>query len=212
MGMTAARTWAHSIDMRLPFQTSPGQYDPKGLKVRAGAVGGAGSTAPAHSAACLPACLVPACRSRPPPVSRAAAAASRRVPPALVQRPPLPPPPPPPKQQQQQQQQQQQRLRPVQSTTPGPAAAIASRRRVLRPNPQALDYVIDSAARHGMTLILSFIDNWKYYNGVSQVRPRHQGSSEEGARRSRGRGLAAGELARRGSLSTGRGSGRARPA
>jgi hypothetical protein len=34
--------------------------------------------------------------------------------------------------------------------------------------PQALDYVIDSARRHGIALILSFIDNWKYYNGVAQ--------------------------------------------
>jgi hypothetical protein len=33
---------------------------------------------------------------------------------------------------------------------------------------QALDYVIDSASRHGIRLILSFIDNWKYYNGVDQ--------------------------------------------
>ena len=33
----------------------------------------------------------------------------------------------------------------------------------------ALDYVLDSASRHGIQLILSFIDNWKYYNGVAQV-------------------------------------------
>jgi mannan endo-1,4-beta-mannosidase len=33
---------------------------------------------------------------------------------------------------------------------------------------QALDYVVDSASRHGIRLILSFIDNWKYYNGVDQ--------------------------------------------
>jgi len=32
----------------------------------------------------------------------------------------------------------------------------------------ALDYVLDSASRNGVQLILSFIDNWKYYNGVSQ--------------------------------------------
>lgn len=35
---------------------------------------------------------------------------------------------------------------------------------------EALDYVLDSANRHGIQLILSFIDNWKYYNGVAQVR------------------------------------------
>jgi hypothetical protein len=34
---------------------------------------------------------------------------------------------------------------------------------------KALDYVLDSAARHNITLILSFIDNWKYYNGIGQV-------------------------------------------
>jgi hypothetical protein len=34
---------------------------------------------------------------------------------------------------------------------------------------EALDYVLDSAARHNISLILSFIDNWKYYNGVDQV-------------------------------------------
>lgn len=33
---------------------------------------------------------------------------------------------------------------------------------------EALDYVLDSAARHGISLILSFADNWKYYNGVDQ--------------------------------------------
>jgi mannan endo-1,4-beta-mannosidase len=33
---------------------------------------------------------------------------------------------------------------------------------------EALDYVLDSAARHGIQLILSFVDNWKYYNGVDQ--------------------------------------------
>lgn len=65
MGMTAARTWAHSINQMLPFQTGPGAYDPQGLA--------------------------------------------------------------------------------------------------------ALDYVLDSASRHGIQLILSFIDNWKYYNGVAQV-------------------------------------------
>ena len=64
MGMTSARTWAHSIHRALPFQTAPGQYDDKGLA--------------------------------------------------------------------------------------------------------ALDYVLDSASRNGIQLILSFVDNWKYYNGVSQ--------------------------------------------
>jgi hypothetical protein len=34
---------------------------------------------------------------------------------------------------------------------------------------KALDYVIHSASKHGIKLILSFIDNWKYYNGVDQV-------------------------------------------
>lgn len=33
---------------------------------------------------------------------------------------------------------------------------------------EALDYVIASASKHGVKLILSFIDNWKYYNGVDQ--------------------------------------------
>jgi hypothetical protein len=33
---------------------------------------------------------------------------------------------------------------------------------------EALDYVIASASKHGVRLILSFIDNWKYYNGVDQ--------------------------------------------
>ena len=66
MGMTSARTWAHSIHRALPFQTAPGVYDDKGLA--------------------------------------------------------------------------------------------------------ALDYVLDSASRNGIQLILSFVDNWKYYNGVSQVR------------------------------------------
>lgn len=64
LGMTSARTWAHSIFEQFPFQTAPGQYDENGVK--------------------------------------------------------------------------------------------------------ALDYVIDSARRHGIKLVLSFIDNWKYYNGVDQ--------------------------------------------
>lgn len=66
MGLNVARTWAHSITNRFPFQLSPGKYDEKGIA--------------------------------------------------------------------------------------------------------ALDYVLDSASRHGIHLILSFIDNWKYYNGVDQVR------------------------------------------
>lgn len=28
--------------------------------------------------------------------------------------------------------------------------------------------MIASASKHGVKLILSFIDNWKYYNGVDQ--------------------------------------------
>jgi hypothetical protein len=35
MGMTAARTWAHSISEQFPFQTAPGKYDEQGLQVRA---------------------------------------------------------------------------------------------------------------------------------------------------------------------------------
>jgi hypothetical protein len=34
---------------------------------------------------------------------------------------------------------------------------------------EALDYVLDSASRHGVALILSFIDQWKYANGVAQA-------------------------------------------
>ncbi|GBF87865.1 mannan endo-1,4-beta-mannosidase [Raphidocelis subcapitata] len=64
MGMTAARTWAHTVHEGVPFQTAPGVYDERGL--------------------------------------------------------------------------------------------------------EALDYVLDSAARHGVQLILSFIDQWKYANGVAQ--------------------------------------------
>eukprot|EP01026_Neomeris_dumetosa_P001875 TRINITY_DN1048_c0_g1_i10.p1 TRINITY_DN1048_c0_g1~~TRINITY_DN1048_c0_g1_i10.p1 ORF type:complete len:522 (-),score=65.63 TRINITY_DN1048_c0_g1_i10:651-2216(-) len=33
---------------------------------------------------------------------------------------------------------------------------------------QALDWIIEDARRHGMKVILSFVDNWKYYNGVDQ--------------------------------------------
>jgi hypothetical protein len=33
MGMTAARTWAHSISEQFPFQTAPGKYDEQGLQV-----------------------------------------------------------------------------------------------------------------------------------------------------------------------------------
>eukprot|EP00803_Ostreobium_quekettii_P003958 evm.model.scf_299.3 EVM.evm.TU.scf_299.3 scf_299:18512-30111(+) len=33
---------------------------------------------------------------------------------------------------------------------------------------KALDYIIDQARRHGIYVILSMIDNWKYYNGVDQ--------------------------------------------
>eukprot|EP01025_Chloroclados_australasicus_P031892 TRINITY_DN322_c0_g1_i2.p2 TRINITY_DN322_c0_g1~~TRINITY_DN322_c0_g1_i2.p2 ORF type:complete len:584 (+),score=68.95 TRINITY_DN322_c0_g1_i2:113-1753(+) len=32
----------------------------------------------------------------------------------------------------------------------------------------ALDFVLETARRNGMKVILSFIDNWKYYNGVDQ--------------------------------------------
>jgi hypothetical protein len=64
LGLNTARTWAHSITPQMPFQTSPGKYDPEGV--------------------------------------------------------------------------------------------------------EALDFVLDSAARHGIALILSFGDNWKYYNGVDQ--------------------------------------------
>jgi hypothetical protein len=34
MGMTAARTWAHSISEQFPFQTAPGKYDEQGMQVR----------------------------------------------------------------------------------------------------------------------------------------------------------------------------------
>eukprot|EP01023_Acetabularia_acetabulum_P007574 TRINITY_DN1330_c0_g1_i1.p1 TRINITY_DN1330_c0_g1~~TRINITY_DN1330_c0_g1_i1.p1 ORF type:complete len:258 (-),score=30.00 TRINITY_DN1330_c0_g1_i1:984-1757(-) len=33
---------------------------------------------------------------------------------------------------------------------------------------QALDWIIEDARRHDMKVILSFIDNWKYYNGIDQ--------------------------------------------
>jgi hypothetical protein len=33
---------------------------------------------------------------------------------------------------------------------------------------KALDFVLDSAAKHGMGVILAFIDNWSAYNGVDQ--------------------------------------------
>ncbi|GMH44902.1 hypothetical protein BSKO_12859 [Bryopsis sp. KO-2023] len=33
---------------------------------------------------------------------------------------------------------------------------------------KALDYILDEARKHGIRVILSFIDNWKYYNGVDQ--------------------------------------------
>eukprot|EP00803_Ostreobium_quekettii_P000277 evm.model.scf_996.1 EVM.evm.TU.scf_996.1 scf_996:6145-15734(-) len=33
---------------------------------------------------------------------------------------------------------------------------------------RALDYILDEARRHGMHVILSMVDNWKYYNGVDQ--------------------------------------------
>lgn len=33
---------------------------------------------------------------------------------------------------------------------------------------RALDRVVEEARRHGLQLILSFVDNWKYYNGVDQ--------------------------------------------
>ncbi len=34
----------------------------------------------------------------------------------------------------------------------------------------ALDEVLAAARRSGLRVILSLIDNWKYYNGVDQVR------------------------------------------
>lgn len=33
---------------------------------------------------------------------------------------------------------------------------------------EALDFVMDQARRNGLQVILSFVDNWKYYNGVDQ--------------------------------------------
>eukprot|EP01026_Neomeris_dumetosa_P036820 TRINITY_DN2976_c0_g1_i11.p1 TRINITY_DN2976_c0_g1~~TRINITY_DN2976_c0_g1_i11.p1 ORF type:complete len:487 (-),score=43.13 TRINITY_DN2976_c0_g1_i11:309-1628(-) len=33
---------------------------------------------------------------------------------------------------------------------------------------QSLDYILEEARRNGMKVILSFVDNWKYYNGVAQ--------------------------------------------
>eukprot|EP00210_Caulerpa_lentillifera_P007506 g7172.t1 len=32
----------------------------------------------------------------------------------------------------------------------------------------SLDYILDEARRYGIRVILSFVDNWKYYNGVDQ--------------------------------------------
>ena len=34
---------------------------------------------------------------------------------------------------------------------------------------KALDFVLETARKYGLQVILSFIDNWKYYNGVDQV-------------------------------------------
>lgn len=34
---------------------------------------------------------------------------------------------------------------------------------------KALDYILNEARKHGIRVILSFVDNWKYYNGVDQV-------------------------------------------
>lgn len=33
---------------------------------------------------------------------------------------------------------------------------------------QGLDFILDQARLHGMKVILSFVDNWKYHNGVDQ--------------------------------------------
>ena len=32
----------------------------------------------------------------------------------------------------------------------------------------SLDYILDEARRYGIRVVLSFVDNWKYYNGVDQ--------------------------------------------
>lgn len=34
---------------------------------------------------------------------------------------------------------------------------------------RSLDYVLEIARKYGLQVILSFVDNWKYYNGVDQV-------------------------------------------
>jgi mannan endo-1,4-beta-mannosidase len=33
---------------------------------------------------------------------------------------------------------------------------------------KSLDFVLETARKYGLQVILSFIDNWKYYNGVDQ--------------------------------------------
>ncbi len=35
---------------------------------------------------------------------------------------------------------------------------------------EALDFVVFTASQLGLRVILSFVDNWKHYNGVDQVR------------------------------------------
>ena len=38
---------------------------------------------------------------------------------------------------------------------------------------QAIDAVLDSAARHGMRMIIAFVDYWKQSDGVPQVLAGH---------------------------------------
>lgn len=33
---------------------------------------------------------------------------------------------------------------------------------------KSLDFVLETARKYGLQVVLSFIDNWKYYNGVDQ--------------------------------------------
>jgi hypothetical protein len=135
MGMTAARTWAHSISQKFPFQIAAGEPAP-GQATSPATAPGPKSTQ--QTLPCVQSCALykrrysMLCGRHLNQCGRVAAweVLGRNI------------------------------------CCPAAAAAVAGK--YDESGLEALDYIIASAAKNGVKLILSFIDNWKYYNGVDQ--------------------------------------------
>jgi mannan endo-1,4-beta-mannosidase len=54
------------------------------------------------------------------------------------------------------------------STCAAPASLQTSPGKYDERGLKSLDFVLETARKYGLQVVLSFIDNWKYYNGVDQ--------------------------------------------